>query len=132
MKDKVNDFENKFALQLPKSYKNFLIDNIEYKMIDYTISEGKSVFVNHFFMIANNGNELTLEEINVKLWEEPEVFPQHFIAFATDSFGNYYCIDLNKENYGSVFFFDTEFYDEEENKFIPICKDFDVFKKSIL
>ncbi|WP_394992038.1 SMI1/KNR4 family protein [Emticicia sp.] len=123
-------FEDKFSLKLPKSYKDFLSTNKK-KMVSCTFSVHKSYFINHFYQIENTDLPYTLEEINVNLWEDPHIFPAYCIAIGTDSFGNFYCIDLSSSNYGQVFFFDTEFYDEEDNKFTTICKAFEEFKEHL-
>lgn len=111
------DFEKKFSIIIPATYKTYLCQFNGAKPIKTicTISdeEGETT-LHHMYGLHTNENY----RINVK---------RNLLFFADDSLGNNFAINLNQEqNYGYIYFIDNEL-DEK----IIINHDFETFMLSL-
>lgn len=113
----IMDFERKFSIVIPETYKNYLCQFNGAKPINNicTINnEEGDTTLHHMYGLHNNENY----RIDVK---------RNLLIFADDTFGNHFAINLNQvENYGHIYFIDHEL-----DKKVYMNKDFSEFILSL-
>ena len=95
--EEFNQFVSNYNLELPISYKNHMMNcNGGKPVLNYF--EGKGI---HYFHSIKHGQFGTLEDVLNKIGN---ILPDNFFPFAYDGGGNQFCISLNKDDYGKVYF----------------------------
>ena len=90
-------FLNNSGLNLPESYKNHILDH-NGGSPTFPFFKTKKI---HYFHSIKHGEFETLETILDSL---KDVLPENFFPFAEDEGGNQFCISLENENNGKVYF----------------------------
>ena len=100
--EKVTDMEQRYGINLPAQYKDFLHRYNGGYTPKTRFRAGKiSSDLRVFFGLGNVG--LSMESIELKEWLENGIFP-----VACDSFGNHIAIGLSDEKGGKIYFCDHE------------------------
>lgn len=120
---KIENFEKKFSIKIPKDYRNYLCHFNGAKPINTICSFNSNggTIVHHMYGLHNH------EAYRLKV-------EKGMLLFAEDSFGNHFAINVsNGENYGFVYFIDTELIDTEFNaqSIVMLNKTFDAFISSL-
>ncbi len=133
--DELKAFEREMNIILPSEYIEFMIDTNggmpeEDFVFDYfdLVTEGeKRSLIQDFFVIYldDNYEVNNLKNICNQLWNDHAISRKMF-PFAEDPAGNYICISLDKENYGTVLFCDHE-YEDSETEYMMSSKISDSF-----
>ncbi len=120
----INAFEKQFEIELPKDYKEFLINNNggyptellltpEFEEVDPTTleSRGQAINVERFFSL----NEIAFEYEDIL---DETYIPAEYIPFANTAFGNLILIYVgSKKDYGSIYFSNHDLFDENNDCF---------------
>ncbi len=107
------EFETKYNIQLPLDYKNLLLGKIKIDgdKIFYS-NDVIDVVLSEFLPLMESGNSVEQCYIDFKI--ESSFLPENFIQIADDAFGNFICISVGGNDYGSIYFYDHEIFDEED------------------
>lgn len=108
----INAFEEKYEVKFPEGYIDFLMKFNGGKPIPNCleiVEKGKTSFVavRAFLQISEDKN-YSLEKFFQEFKIEEKRLPSLLIPIGIDSFGNLFCISVNSENWGWVFFWDHE------------------------
>ena len=118
------DFEKKFEINLPKDYKEFMIENnggesdndLFFDFYDNVTQKNNSSVIRSFFRIYEiKNNKIVyddLEKICKIMWEEGTL-DKKMLPIADDPGGNVICISLFSEDYGTVYFANHEYEDSD-------------------
>lgn len=105
--NEVSDFEQKYDLQLPDSYKKFLL---KYNGGNTPKSTFKINWVSSdiraFYGFKNATKEYNFSYL-VEMNYFEELLENHYLPIATDSFGNQIVITISEKNKGEIYFFDN-------------------------
>lgn len=124
----IESFEAKYAIALPKEYKEFLL---EYNGGAPTPSTNKipETDVQWLYGIHNGENWASLEW-NIETLKNR--IPENTLPIAGDSLGNSFLLSLNNDTYGEIWFWDHELEGEEgESYFGNITKSANSFNDFI-
>lgn len=123
MEKTVSEFEEKHHLNLPDSYRGFLIRYNGGDTPETKFKSGKvSSDVRYFYGIGN------VAYSTQKIVDLNDLVSKQILPIARDSFGNYIALCLSADSFGSVVFCDHEKgYKVTEiassfNEFVAICK----------
>jgi hypothetical protein len=122
--EEIQKIENKWSFQFSDDYKQFLIKYNGGETID-TIFRGNKIKsdIIIFFGISKDIVDNLLYYFDLELGEK--LLSNKMIAIAKNSFGDYYAIDISRENNGRIYFC---YHDRDECKLIAnsfkefICK----------
>ena len=81
--------------------------------------------VNEFLTIKYGSD--TIEETYKDVFLENVDMPSQLVPFASDAGGDYFCIDIAKETYGRVVFFESEYYENLSRAMIELAGSFSEF-----
>lgn len=120
--DEILNFEKEIGIQLPKSYRQFLLKiNAKYISEPHFAANGK-IYEIHGFITFGSG-ESTIEQNYRNLKEH---FENRYIGFAFDSGGWQYIISIEQnENYGKIYFCRMD--EEIDNATTLIANSFEIF-----
>lgn len=138
----ISEFEAVLNVVLPDSYKEFMLTSnggmpeedwvFEYE--DSITNTKKRTLIQDFFIIYKEDNfEIdNLKNICNQLWDDRAISRDMF-PFAEDPAGNYICISLEENCYGTIYFCDHEFEDLETEHMIQskIADNFSDFLKEL-
>ncbi|MGX7418013.1 SMI1/KNR4 family protein [Carnobacterium gallinarum] len=106
--NEVSDFEQKYDLQLPDSYKKFLLKYNGGNTPKSTFKiNGVSSDIRAFYGFKNATKEYNFSYL-VEMSYFEELLENHYLPIATDSFGNQIVITISEKNNGEIYFFDSE------------------------
>lgn len=129
----INDFERILSKQLPGEYKWFLCeygaccfrDNVIFKAAETCpwFDDGVGA-ISYFYGLRPAKNNLPSLEQALESYRDQ--LPPNTIPIGDDMFGNLICLDLAKDNYGKVLFWNHESETEQE-QFCLIADSFEKF-----
>lgn len=106
--NEVSNFEQKYDLQLPDSYKKFLLKYNGGNTPKSTFKiNGVSSDIRAFYGFKNATKEYNFSYL-VEMNYFEELLENHYLPIATDSFGNQIVITISEKNNGEIYFFDIE------------------------
>ncbi|CAO4845691.1 MAG: hypothetical protein NEHIOOID_01343 [Holosporales bacterium] len=105
--DIIKTLELYWNINFPKSYKNFLINfngGIAKKKIFLFKSSNNGIVTHHWYGIRSE----SFFSILLAMHDKGHRFPDNFIPFCDDSFGNKMLLSVKGQDYGKVYFWDHE------------------------
>lgn len=137
-KNTINDvtsFENEFKVELPLSFREFLIDymafcfveNIHHKCLNSKLKKRlglESFSVSHFFSL-NSDDQCSIQS-EIRSLDHLE---KNYIPFCYGEVGDYMCISVNKHDFGSIYYFLTVSIDNFH--LFKIADSFPIFFKGL-
>lgn len=113
------DFERKYNINLPESYRSFLLQNNggtpNPNIFDFNDNYGQNTSsLVHYFYALYNGDGYDNIEQNYKLFKSEGRIPINILPIADDPFGNMVCISFSGSDCGKIYFWDHEL--ESQNK----------------
>ena len=120
----IENFEKEFSIKIPEDYRNYLCHFNGAKPINTICSfnSNDGTTVHHMYGLHN------YETYRLRM-------EKGMLVFADDSFGNQFAINVTTgENYGSIYFIDTELIDTnfDSESIIKINISFDKFISSLI
>lgn len=113
----ITNFENKYSIVLPISYRKFLI-----QFNGGLTAKGSEVFLINEYQkssIIDKFYGLNIKESsNIEFYLDNyyDIFPGGIIPIGEDPGGNYICLNANgNEDYGKIYFYDHEIDNENED-----------------
>jgi hypothetical protein len=73
----------------------------------------------------------TLEETYRRIVQANPFFPVYLVPMAVDAFGDFYCFSRRKEDYGKIYCYRNEYFDEPERAVIYLAPNLDNFLGSL-
>jgi len=109
------DFKKKYKLKLPESYRTI--------MLNFNGGEPEKEFFkgNSLYFLPIKYGRSTIEK-TIELTKD--VLPKGFFPFC-DVYGQLYCINLNKDDYGKIYFYD------ETGEYKLVAESFDDFMNEL-
>lgn len=126
--DDLNKFEEKINYRLPVSYRNYLLNFNGSKPLNTIchVSETEGNTTLHTMFGIHNGPESA--RLEPSFGDSNSIKTTGLLAFADDTFGNYFCIHLSNKYYGKVYFYDHESSCANKVKTLTkVADDFDDF-----
>jgi hypothetical protein len=103
----IKDFQNKFKLNLPNEYIDFLLKyNGGIPNSVYFLEDDSDVVINFFLSLGRE--EFNIEEYYIDMVIEQKNIPNDILPIAEDAFGNIICISCRETDYGKIYFWDHE------------------------
>jgi cell wall assembly regulator SMI1 len=75
---------------------------------------------------ADPGSE-SVESMYINDVQEWDFFPKNLVPFAADAGGDYFCISVSGDDYGSIYLFAMDYYDDPERNLVHLANDFSSF-----
>jgi hypothetical protein len=105
--DEIKKFENKFQINLPKDYIEFLLQfNGGTPDKVYFVEDDADLVVNFFFSLSDS--KFNIEEYYLDIVIEQKLLPKSVLPIGEDAFGNIICLSCRNVDYGVVYFWDHE------------------------
>lgn len=133
--ENIREFEQKFLLTFPDDYKSFLEKNnggmpdgdYVFEFFDEVTERINHSVIQEFFTLNTNETDSydDLESNCTNLWND-EALGQKDLPFALNPGGNYLCMSLNSDDYGTVYLCNHE-YDDMETGYLVKSKVADSF-----
>ena len=110
--NEIKEFEEEVKIDLPQEVKEFYLLHNGGVPKQYIYRREDDIYViNHFMPIKNEIYEdLTIEQVYVEMIED-EIFPEKYLPFALEESGGYFLISLIREEYGYVYYWNSEYDD---------------------
>jgi len=84
----------------------------------------------HEFLPIKLGED-TLEETLQDLVIERHVIPGYLVPFAIDPGGDFYCFSIRKKDFGAIFLFVGDYFDDLDEAVVHLAKSFPVFMRQM-
>lgn len=121
--DKLANLTQKIGYKVPEDYQQFLMDYpntgtfsymVEAQAIEPVACVGDDKYLPISLLFASCKTRPSYNLLNA---QESDILPPGLI-FIGQEFGNYFCLSLNDENFGKVYYLDNEeyLYDKESGK----------------
>lgn len=126
--DDLEKFEEKINYKLPVSYRDYLLNFNGSKPLNTIchISETEGDTTLHTMFGIHDGPEFA--RLESSFGDSNSTKKTGLLAFADDTFGNYFCIHLLPKYYGEVYFYDHEAsYANKVKTLIKVADNFDDF-----
>ena len=138
-KEILNEFKQKFSLDLPKDYEEFILKTNGGFLEDFLCSpEFEEEIPGEGIVMQSTNPEqfFSLEEIKEEIEENEDdmVYPSEYLPIAMDSSGNYILLYTQKDyKFGNIYFANHELFDEKTGLYIlsKISDSFDTFVNSL-
>lgn len=135
--EEIRSFEQDFSIVLPEDYKSFLEESnggmpdgdYVFEFFDEVTERINHSVIQEFFILNTNedGSYNDLKNNCMNLWND-EALGKSDIPFALDPGGNYLCLSLNSDDYGTVYFCNHE-YEDADTGYLVKSKVADSFSK---
>lgn len=135
--EEIRSFEKDFSIVLPEDYKSFLEESnggmpdgdYVFEFFDEVTERINHSVIQEFFILNTNedGSYNDLKNNCMNLWND-EALGKSDIPFALDPGGNYLCLSLNSDDYGTVYLCNHE-YEDADTGYLVKSKVADSFSK---
>jgi hypothetical protein len=117
--------EQEFGFELPDALRNFYRDHNGGVPVRPRFRSGEDDYVlNEFFPIKHGREGLRLEDTALVL-RRAGFFPDHLVAFAGDPGGDFFCVSTRREDFGSIYFYRNDYYDDPARAVVPMFPKFE-------
>lgn len=131
--DELENFEKLIKYRLPEDYRHYLLNFNGAEPINTVchISDVEGETSLHNMFGIHNGPEYT--KLELEFGDKNSTKKTGFLAFADDTFGNYFCLCLLAKKHGEVYFYDHERSNAKKIKtLVKIAESFNNFMTSLL
>ncbi|MEC3906117.1 SMI1/KNR4 family protein [Tamlana sp. 2201CG12-4] len=122
----VNHNFMQFILEHPpfQFKENVAIKNTNKELLN--LMKEELLHVNIFYSMNKNSKYSISKELDLL----NDQIPKNLFPFCSDGYsGDFFCIGIEKENYGEIFYF---WHEGHHERFFKICDSFDIFLKSLI
>ena len=129
----INDIEfieSQFSFQFPNDFKEHYLEYNGGKPEKSFFILNDTIYGIQLFLSIKNGNQ-TIENDVQDLKVDDSILPDKLIPFAIDSSGNYFCFSKKEADFGVIYYWDSENYDDENRAVTYLASSLDEFINSM-
>lgn len=88
--------------------------------------------VNEFLPIKHGMRGTRFEDTYVDLVQDNDLFPNNVIPIASDSGGDYFCCSLKPGEIGTIYFYQSDYYDDPSKAVVYLADSLEIFLNSLV
>lgn len=126
--ESISKCENAINAKFPEDFKNFyLARNGGSPDPSGFYMDGEYFSVLDILPLRADPGEESVERIYIDDVKEWEFFPNNLIPFSSDAGGDYFCISVSSQDYGMIYLFAMDYYDDPKRNLVRLADDFSSF-----
>lgn len=108
----INEIENRFRITFPNDLKEHYFSSNGGRPAPNIFHKNEDFYIVQEFLSIKHGAPGALLEDVYAIFSENKNLPAEAIPFAIDAGGDFFCYRISDKNFGEIFFFQSEYFED--------------------
>lgn len=124
----ISDIEKRFGITFPESVRNhYLAFNGGRPVKNLFLKDGEYFQIQEFLPIKHGNKDCLFEDTYQDLVADTPEFPDHLMPIAVDPGGDYYCVSMRPQDFGSIYCHMHDYWDDPSRAIVFMAASIEEF-----
>jgi len=127
----IKNSEQQLNIKFPEELKEYYkINNGGHSEVNLFELNGNGYKINEFLPLKYGDD--TIESTYKEAFVDNSLMPKDLVPFAADAGGDYFCFSIKENEYGNIYFYESEYYDNPARSHVFLANSLSEFLEKLV